>query len=68
MAVDYSMRISRLTAEGSGAKLDGRVSAVIAEFIANACDADAANMTVRAPMGQLLVTRAGDGMSDGDKG
>ena len=59
MAVDYSMRISRLTVDKLGVKLYDKVSAVIAELIANAYDADATNVTVRAPMGQFLATRAG---------
>ena len=64
MAVDYSMRISRLTVDKLGVKLYDKVSAVIAELIANAYDADAANVTVRAPMGQFLATRAGGDLSD----
>ena len=64
MAVDYSTRISRLTVDTLGVKLYDKVSAVIAELIANAYDADATNVTVRAPMGQLLATRAGGNLSD----
>ena len=59
MAVDYSMRISRLTVDKMGVKLYDKVSAVIAELIANSYDADARKVTVRAPMGQYLATRAG---------
>ena len=40
------------------------MSAVIAELIANAYDADAINVTVRAPMGQFLATRAGGVVAD----
>ena len=64
MAVDYSMRISRLTVDKLGVKLYDKVSAVIAELIANAYDADATDVTVRAPMGQFLATRAGGTVSD----
>ncbi len=64
MPVDYSMRISRLTVDKLGVKLYDKVSAVIAELIANAYDADAAKVTVRAPMGQFLATRAGGTVSD----
>ena len=64
MAVDYSMRISRLTVDKLGVKLYDKVSAVIAELIANAYDADATEVTVRAPMGQFLATRAGGSIAD----
>ena len=64
MAVDYSMRISRLTVDKLGVKLYDKVSAVIAELIANAYDADATEVTVRAPMGQFLATRAGGAIAD----
>ena len=64
MAVDYSMRISRLIIDKLGVKLYDKVSAVIAELIANAYDADATRVTVQAPMGQFLATRAGGFMSD----
>ena len=64
MAVDYSMRISRLTVDKLGVKLYDKVSAVIAELIANAYDADATEVTVRAPMSQFLATRAGGAVAD----
>ncbi len=64
MAVDYSMRISRLTVDKLGVKLYDKVSAVIAELIANAYDADSTEVTVRAPMGQFLATRAGGTIAD----
>ena len=64
MAVDYSMRISRLTVDKLGVKLYDKVSAVLAELIANAYDADATTVTVRAPMGLFLATRAGGTVSD----
>ncbi len=64
MSVEYSMRISRLTVDKLGVKLYDKVSAVIAELIANAYDADATHVTVRAPMGQFLATRAGGTVAD----
>ena len=64
MAVHYSMRISRLTVDKLGVKLYDKVSAVIAELIANAYDADATKVTVHAPMGQFLATRAGGTIAD----
>ena len=64
MSVEYSMRISRLTVDKLGVKLYDKVSAVIAELIANAYDADATQVTVRAPMGQFLATRAGGPVAD----
>ncbi len=64
MTVEYSMRISRLTVDKLGVKLYDRVSAVIAELIANAYDADAEHVTVEAPMGQALASRAGGELTD----
>ena len=64
MAVSYSMGISRLTIDKLGVKLYDKVSAVIAELIANAYDADAKEVTVCAPMGQFLATRAGGSLKD----
>ena len=64
MPVDYSMRISRLTVDKLGVKLYDKVSAVLAELIANAYDADAKDVVVRAPMGQYLATRAGGALAD----
>ena len=66
--VDYSMRISRLTVDKLGVKLYDKVSAVIAELIANAYDADAIEVTVHAPMGKYLATPAGVDGNISDKG
>lgn len=60
----YKMPISRLTVDKLGVKLYDRVSAVIAELIANSYDADAREVFVRAPMGQSLATKAGGSLSD----
>ncbi len=59
MTRQYTMRISRMTVDKLGVKLYDRVYAVIAELISNSYDADAENVTVRAPMGQYLATKVG---------
>lgn len=51
MGDKYTMTISRLTVDKLGVKLYDRVSAVIAETVANSYDADATKVTIRAPMG-----------------
>ena len=66
MSNEYVMRISRLTVDKLGVKLYDKVSAVIAELIANSYDADAKEVSVRAPMGQFLASKAG--VSTSDKG
>jgi hypothetical protein len=53
----YVMKISRLTVDKLGVKLYDKVSAVIAELVANSYDADATEVTITAPMGQHLATR-----------
>jgi HSP90 family molecular chaperone len=53
----YTMQISRMTVDKLGVKLYDRVYAVIAELISNSYDADAENVTIRAPMGQYLATK-----------
>lgn len=53
----YAMRISRLTVDKLGVKLYDKVSAVIAELIANSYDADATEVTVAAPMNEFLATK-----------
>ena len=54
----YQMTISRLTVDKLGVKLYDRVSAVIAEIVANSYDADAKEVVVSAPMGEYLATKA----------
>ena len=54
----YVMKISRLTVDKLGVKLYDRVSAVIAELVANSYDADATKVTITAPMGEYLATRS----------
>ena len=58
MPAKYTMRISRLTVDKLGVKLYDKVSAVLAELIANAYDADAQNVTIHAPMGKFLASKA----------
>lgn len=51
----YKMTISRLTVDKLGVRLYDRVSAVLAELVANSYDADATEVTVSAPMGKYLA-------------
>lgn len=60
----YSMTISRLTVDKLGVKLYDRISAVIAEIVANSYDADATEVTVRAPMGETLASKVGGVITD----
>ena len=57
MTKKYKMTISRLTVDKLGVKLYDRVSAVIAELVANCYDADATLVEICAPMGELLSTK-----------
>jgi hypothetical protein len=54
---DYSLRISPTTVDKLGVKLYDKISAVVAELVANAYDADAEHVTVRLPLGTQLVTK-----------
>lgn len=58
------MRLSRLTIDKLGVKLYDRASAVVAELIANAYDADAENVIVTLPLGKQLAGKAADGKTD----
>ncbi|WP_063629994.1 ATP-binding protein [Nocardia sp. BMG51109] len=51
----YTMRISRLAIDKLGIKLYDRVSAVLAELIANSYDADATEVAVTLPWGVTLA-------------
>lgn len=53
----YTLTISRLTIDKLGVKLYDKVSAVVAELIANSYDADAAGAEVELPLGTELATR-----------
>ncbi|MEU6342876.1 ATP-binding protein [Streptomyces sp. NPDC046977] len=50
----YTMKISRLTIDKLGIKLYDRVSAVLAELISNAYDADAEDVQISLPWGVFL--------------
>lgn len=52
----YTLSISRLTIDKLGVKLYDKVSAVVAELIANSYDADATTVTVTLPMGTELAS------------
>ena len=56
-SLKYTMRISRLTIDKLGIKMYDRVSAVLAELIANAYDADSENVKIELPFGQYLARR-----------
>jgi len=57
---NYILRISRLTIDKLGIKLYDKVSAAVAELVANSYDADAENVTVRLPLSTAL-TKKDDG-------
>src|SRR5574341_1284735 len=52
---EYFLRISRLTVDKLGVKLYDKVSAVVAELVANSYDADAEQVFVRLPLRTLLA-------------
>ena len=64
MKSNYTMKISRLTVDKLGVKLYDKVSAVIAELVANSYDADATGVTIEAPMGEYLASKAGGEIRD----
>jgi hypothetical protein len=66
--VAYSLRISRLTIDKLGVKLYDRVSAVVAELIANCHDADASNAWVELPLSTVLATTESSTGEPLDKG
>lgn len=53
----YTMKISRLTVDKLGIQMYDRVSAVLAELIANAYDADAERVRITLPFGQYLARK-----------
>ena len=57
--VPYELRISRLTVDKLGVKLYDKVSAAVAEIVANSYDADAETVTINLPLSTLLAR--GDG-------
>ena len=60
----YRMSISRMTIDKLGVKLYDKVSAAIAELVANGYDADADEVTVKAPMGVMLASLSQGNISD----
>jgi len=64
----YSLTISRLTIDKLGVKLYDKVSAVVAELIANGYDADAENVTVELPLGTELASKDPTTKEAADKG
>jgi len=60
----YTMTISRLTIEKLGIKLYDRVSAVLAELIANCYDADAEHVTVTLPFDRYLANKSEGTITD----
>lgn len=52
----YTMRISRLTVDKLGIRLYDKAYSVLAELVANAYDADATKVTIKAPMGRILAS------------
>ena len=60
----YKMTISRMTVDKLGVKLYDKVSAVIAELVANGYDADAEHVTIEAPMDTMLASLSGGVVSD----
>ena len=60
----YTMRISRRTVDKLGVKLYDRASAVVAELVANAYDADAERVQVRLPLATVLGNRPGVEQAD----
>jgi hypothetical protein len=56
-ATGYVLRISRLTVDKLGVKLYDKASAVVAELVANAWDADATEVLVRIPLGTELARK-----------
>lgn len=60
----YTMQISWLTIDKLGIQMYDRVSAVLAELIANAYDADATNVTITLPFAQPLARKVGGQIQD----
>lgn len=57
---DYALRISRLTIDKLGVRLYDKVSAVVAELVANGYDADATEVHVEVPLGTELARKHKD--------
>lgn len=57
MVEKYLMKIERTIVDDLGLKMYDKVSAVIAELIANSYDADAEKVTIKIPLGKKLVSK-----------
>ena len=57
MTEKYSMKIERTIVDDLGLKMYDKVSAVIAELIANSYDADAEKVIIKIPLGKKLVSK-----------
>ena len=64
----YTLTISRLTIDKLGVKLYDKVSAVVAELIANGYDADAEHVTGELPLGTELAAKDQKTKQPVDKG
>ena len=64
MGAKYIMTISRMTIDKLGVKLYDRVSAVLAELVANSYDADATQVIIKAPLGEFLASKQGGIIED----
>ena len=60
----YELRISRKTVDKLGVKLYDKVSAVVAELVANSYDADAEKVTVRLPLATELARKVDGEIKD----
>lgn len=60
----YSMKIERQIVDKLGLKLYDKVSAVVAELIANSYDADAENVIIKLPLGKALAVRRGKNIEE----
>lgn len=58
------MKIANSIVDNLGLKMYDKVSAVVAELIANAYDADAEKVTIKLPLGKALAIKKNDGSID----
>ena len=61
---NYEMEVTRHTVDQLGVKMYDKISAAVAELIANSWDADAENVEVKAPLGKFLATHTEDGIAE----
>ncbi len=64
----YELRISRLTVDKLGVKLYDKVSAVVAELVANGYDADAERIWIELPLSTVLARRNGSAEETEEEG